>query len=1071
MTNKLLIDLYKNNQGKVSDKWSSYLHHYDRLFLTFKDQELKILEIGIENGGSLEIMGKYFSNAKVLVGCDININCSKLSFEDKRIKLVIGDVNETQIFEKITKIGSPFNIIIDDGSHKSSDVIKSFVKYFSNLADEGLYIIEDLHCSYWREYEGGLFYPYSSIQFFKYILDIINHEHWGINKTNTDILEDFSLKYGVKFSTTIVEKIESIQFFNSLCVIKKTKENNSELGPRLVLGRDASINDHRNLAFKKIIIPNQNENIFSKNQLKEKEKEITNLTQVTQAKEKEIVNLTQVTQAKEQEIEQQFRTIDTLNQTLITKDEKIHNLSSSLSQRTEETEQQQKTIETLNQSLDWKKQELEQNLIKNNTLENKIKEYDLNLYNSQTELKDNQIKNSFLENEIEKLKNTKLFKYTAILRNIYSKILRINKKNKSNFYQKPIIKNNDTKINLEENVKKKILNEKKDLHICFYLPQFHEIEENNKFWGKGFTEWTNVKKAKSLFINHDQPKVPHKSLGYYDLSEKNSLVKQVNLATSYGIDAFCYYAYLFDKDKALLDEPLNILLNNLDINQKFCICWANENWTKAWDGKDKELLIEQKYSEELLNFFPEYIEKFIIDKRYVKDRNRPLILIYRPEKIPNIHYWSDQWRNYFRTKLNIEILLCKVNSFSNQSAADINFDFNIEFPPNISRPKKIESNIYPKTLNIFDYNKFLDEEYHIQQNQKSLIRSAFPSWDNTPRRQENGTVFLNANPAKFYQYIELCKKFRSDIESLKNNYLFINSWNEWAEGAHIEPDNFNGFNNLTSNKISKKNQKKILFFIHDLHPHGTQYQTLAMAQFYKKYGYFVKVITFENGKLEKIFRENVNTIDILDIKKKSIFDNLVKNFVNDYDLIIYVSLAATKLIDALEYNNQVVLINELPKIIEEFGLQNDLHNVYKNAHKIYYPALSNKYSVENHFNIKNNNNSQIIIQQQGLLKINNFINKNKNECFEIFKEKYFKLPEDKKTIINIGFGDHRKGFDIFYQSSQLKENQNYFFLWIGNTNLKYQNNDNFKLIEHNYETGLFYKIADLFFLSSLNIGY
>lgn len=288
MANKLLIDLYKNNRGKVSDKWSSYLHHYDRLFLSFKDQELKILEIGIENGGSLEIMGKYFSNAKVLVGCDININCSKLSFEDKRIKLVIGDVNETQIFEKITKIGSPFNIIIDDGSHKSSDVIKSFVKYFSNLADEGLYIIEDLHCSYWREYEGGLFYPYSSIQFFKYILDIINHEHWGINKTNTDILEDFSLKYGVKFSTTILEKIESIQFFNSLCVIKKTKENNSELGPRLVVGRDVSINDHRNLAFKKIIIPNQNENIFSENQLKKKEKEIANLTQVTQAKDQQI---------------------------------------------------------------------------------------------------------------------------------------------------------------------------------------------------------------------------------------------------------------------------------------------------------------------------------------------------------------------------------------------------------------------------------------------------------------------------------------------------------------------------------------------------------------------------------------------------------------------------------------------------------------------------------------------------------------------------------------------------------------------------------------------------------------
>jgi cephalosporin hydroxylase len=144
MANKLLIDLYKNNRGKVSDKWSSYLHHYDRLFLSFKDQELKILEIGIENGGSLEIMGKYFSNAKVLVGCDININCSKLSFEDKRIKLVIGDVNETQIFEKITKIGSPFNIIIDDGSHRIQDQLKSFNLLYPKLKEDGVYVIEDI---------------------------------------------------------------------------------------------------------------------------------------------------------------------------------------------------------------------------------------------------------------------------------------------------------------------------------------------------------------------------------------------------------------------------------------------------------------------------------------------------------------------------------------------------------------------------------------------------------------------------------------------------------------------------------------------------------------------------------------------------------------------------------------------------------------------------------------------------------------------------------------------------------------------------------------------------------------
>jgi hypothetical protein len=535
-----------------------------------------------------------------------------------------------------------------------------------------------------------------------------------------------------------------------------------------------------------------------------------NLTQVTQAKEQEIVNLTQVSEAKEQEIVN-------LTQVSEAKEQEINEILNSTCWK---ITLPIRIIGSLKQTLTTR------------------------------------------NNEIKKIINSKSFFITKPLR-FLRKVLRGEYSFAFNFLTKL---NFSQKILIETNVK--TLGNKKDLHICFYLPQFHEIEENNKFWGKGFTEWTNVKKTKPLFEGHDQPKVPHKSLGYYDLLEKDSLVKQVNLATSYGIDAFCFYTYLFDKDKVLLDKPLNLLLNNLDINQKFCICWANENWTRTWDGEDKERLIEQIYSEELLNFFPEYIEKFVTDKRYVRDHNRPLILIYRPEKIPNISYWSDQWRNYFRKKLNIEILLCKVNSFSFQSAADINFDFNIEFPPNMSGLNKIKKNIYPKTLNIFDYNAFLNEEYHIKKNQKLLIRSTFPSWDNTPRRQENGTVFLNTNPAKFYQYIELCKKFRPEIKNLKNNYLFINSWNEWAEGAHIEPDNFNGFNNLTSNKISKKKQKKILFFIHDLHPHGTQYQTLAMAEFYKKYGYLVEVITFENGKLEEIFREKVDAIDILDIKKK-----------------------------------------------------------------------------------------------------------------------------------------------------------------------------------------------------------
>jgi lipopolysaccharide biosynthesis protein len=349
---------------------------------------------------------------------------------------------------------------------------------------------------------------------------------------------------------------------------------------------------------------------------------------------------------------------------------------------------------------------------------------------------------------------------------------------------------------------------KKDIHISFYLPQYHEIPENDLFWGKGFTDWHNVKNAEKLFSEHMQPKVPHDYIGYYNLNEKKTLLKQSELAIKYGIDAFCFYSYLFDKDKILLDKPINILLDNPDINQKFCLCWANENWTRSWDGKNEDVLIYQNYSEELLNFFPIYIEKFLVDKRYVRDRNRPLILIYRPENIPNIKNWSIKWRDYFKKKLNVDILLCKVNSFNEKLASRIGFDLNIEFPPNISKPKKIKNYKYHKELNIFDYDFFLNEEFHLKQVKNLLIRSVFPSWDNTARRGKNATIFLNSSPDKFYKYILLCKKFRSEIKDLDNNYLFINSWNEWAEGAQIEPDSINGFGNLISNYISKNFQYK-----------------------------------------------------------------------------------------------------------------------------------------------------------------------------------------------------------------------------------------------------------------------
>ncbi len=236
MNRKLLIDLYAEHTGKVSHKWFSYLKEYDRLLNGYRDEAVRLLEIGIQNGGSLEIWAKYFANASVLIGCDINPDCASLKFEDSRIAVVIGDCNDTSVSAEVLRRSPQFDIIIDDGSHLSSNIVKSFALYFPHLAQGGVFVAEDLHCSYWMRFEGGLFDPYSSIAFFKRLVDIVNHEHWGVNKRREDLLNGFFKKYGFELGSEVLSQVHSVEFVNSICVIRKRTAAENVLGHHYVAG-------------------------------------------------------------------------------------------------------------------------------------------------------------------------------------------------------------------------------------------------------------------------------------------------------------------------------------------------------------------------------------------------------------------------------------------------------------------------------------------------------------------------------------------------------------------------------------------------------------------------------------------------------------------------------------------------------------------------------------------------------------------------------------------------------------------------------------------------------------------
>jgi GT2 family glycosyltransferase/glycosyltransferase involved in cell wall biosynthesis len=236
-----LTELYAQHRTKVSDKWSSYLRLYDHLFSHLRDRPISLLEIGVQNGGSLELWAKYFSRARVIVGCDVDEACAKLTFDDARIQVVVGDVVDDDTLDRLRAASPEYAIIIDDGSHRSSDVIRAFALYFPLVAEGGCYVVEDVHCSYWAKFEGGLYHPWSAMSFFKRLADVANREHWGVDVPIDRLLVDFRIAYDIDLPTADFATVASVSFHDSVCIVTKRRSGESSLGERVVAGAEASV--------------------------------------------------------------------------------------------------------------------------------------------------------------------------------------------------------------------------------------------------------------------------------------------------------------------------------------------------------------------------------------------------------------------------------------------------------------------------------------------------------------------------------------------------------------------------------------------------------------------------------------------------------------------------------------------------------------------------------------------------------------------------------------------------------------------------------------------------------------
>lgn len=380
--------------------------------------------------------------------------------------------------------------------------------------------------------------------------------------------------------------------------------------------------------------------------------------------------------------------------------------------------------------------------------------------------------------------------------------------------------------------------------IAIYLPQYHPIPENDKAWGDGFTEWTNVRKAKPLFEGHYQPHIPHEDVGYYDLRDPEVMVRQAAMAKAYGIYGFAFYHYWFN-GKRLLETPLDNMLKSGTPDFPFLYIWANEHWSKRWDGSDHEIIQEQHYShEDDLNHIRFLCENVFSHKRYITIDDKPVFHVYRTELFPDIKETARIWREEAKKFGFKDLYLVRVENFvAGINPLDIGFDAAMEFAPDRGSVNPIYSTTIDNRVQAAqDYKSTVINTMCKTITPFSYFRSVFPTWDNTPRRSGSATLYKNVSIEYFKYYFINAIAYTESHQKDDSQFVFINAWNEWGEGCHIEPDIMNGYLYLST--------------IKDILEMSSSERSNQLIQFYQtQYKYCDKNLTESINNLDKLTME------------------------------------------------------------------------------------------------------------------------------------------------------------------------------------------------------------------------
>ena len=348
--------------------------------------------------------------------------------------------------------------------------------------------------------------------------------------------------------------------------------------------------------------------------------------------------------------------------------------------------------------------------------------------------------------------------------------------------------------------------------VAFYLPQYHSFPENDEWHGRGFTEWTNVTRAVPQFIGHVQPHLPI-DVGFYDLSSPKVMYRQVELAKQYGVYGFCFHYYWFSGGKRLLERPLFNWLEHRDLDLPFMLCWANENWSKLWDGGNREVLMRQESRVEDADDFFRDIRPFLEDPRYIRIDGRPHLLIYRPSLFSRQDWLSFAARlRSLAADAGLGGLFLSMVGHENfdGTAADWGFDAMVEFPPMRLMKKReyadgVIVNPDCKTL-VYDMRPVVSDGrlIDIPDEGVPVFRGVFPTWDNTARKAYSNASCYLTDYATYENWLRSMMQWERDHNLPDRRFVFVNAWNEWAEGAHLEPDSHYGYAFLDATRRAQR---------------------------------------------------------------------------------------------------------------------------------------------------------------------------------------------------------------------------------------------------------------------------